>query len=174
MGRARARRSGPCDVCLAGCADQLYYGVRYPDTDSDSYRTFWPADFHVIGKDIIRFHCVYWPAFLMAAGLELPKCVFAHGFINVEGQKMSKSVGNVISPSYLVDTFGLDQMRYLLMREVPHGQDGNFSEAHAIERINSDLANGLGNLAQRSLSMIAKTAREKCPRTATLRRKTGR
>ncbi|MCB1530244.1 MAG: methionine--tRNA ligase [Rhodospirillales bacterium] len=138
-------------------------GVGYPDTDSDSYRTFWPADFHVIGKDIIRFHCVYWPAFLMAAGLELPKCVFAHGFINVEGQKMSKSVGNVISPSYLVDTFGLDQMRYLLMREVPHGQDGNFSEAHAIERINSDLANGLGNLAQRSLSMIAKNCEGKVP-----------
>lgn len=137
--------------------------LGYPDTGGETYKKFWPADYHVIGKDIIRFHCVYWPAFLMAAGLELPKCVFAHGFINVEGQKMSKSVGNVISPAYLIENFGLDQMRYLLMREVPHGQDGNFSETHAIARINSDLANGLGNLAQRSLSMIAKNCEGKVP-----------
>ncbi|NQZ13980.1 MAG: methionine--tRNA ligase [Alphaproteobacteria bacterium] len=131
-------------------------GVGYPDTESESYKKFWPADYHVIGKDIIRFHCVYWPAFLMAANLELPKKVFAHGFINVQGQKMSKSVGNVISPNDLIKTYGLDQTRYLLMREVPHGQDGNFSHDHAITRINSDLANGLGNLVQRTLSMIFK------------------
>lgn len=138
-------------------------GVGYPDTASPSFKKFWPADHHVIGKDIIRFHCVYWPAFLMAANLPLPKQVFAHGFINVEGQKMSKSVGNVISPYDLIEMFGVDQTRYLLMREVSHGQDGNFSESHAIARINSDLANGLGNLAQRTLSMIAKNCDGKVP-----------
>ena len=131
-------------------------GVGYPDTDGEEYRRYWPADFHVIGKDIIRFHCIYWPAFLMAAGLELPQCVFAHGFINVDGQKMSKSVGNVIAPQDLLNAYGLDATRYILMREVSHGQDGNFSHDHAVQRINSDLANGLGNLAQRTLSMIHK------------------
>lgn len=130
--------------------------VGYPDTDDAQYKTFWPADYHVIGKDIIRFHCVYWPAFLMSAGLDLPKTVFAHGFINVDGVKMSKSIGNVLSPDGLVETYGLDALRYLLMREVPHGQDGNFSHEHAIARINADLANGLGNLSQRTLSMIYK------------------
>ena len=131
-------------------------GVGYPDTQSADYQKFWPADHHVIGKDIIRFHCVYWPAFLMAAGLELPKQIFAHGFINVDGQKMSKSVGNVIAPQDLIATYGLDQTRYLLMREVSHGQDGNFSHDYALQRINSDLANGLGNLVQRTLSMVYK------------------
>jgi len=131
-------------------------GLGYPDTDGDKYQKFWPADFHVIGKDIIRFHCIYWPAFLMAANLTLPKKVFAHGFINVNGAKMSKSVGNVIAPNDLIETYGLDQTRYLLMREVSHGNDGNFSHEHAVTRINSDLANGLGNLVQRTLSMIHK------------------
>lgn len=131
-------------------------GVGYPDVGSESFKTFWPVDFHVIGKDIIRFHCVYWPAFLMAANIPLPKAVFAHGFINVDGQKMSKSVGNVVAPQDLIETYGVDQTRYLLMREVPHGQDGNFSHDQAVLRINAELANGLGNLAQRSLSMIAK------------------
>lgn len=131
-------------------------GIGYPDTDSESFKKFWPADIHVIGKDIARFHAIYWPAFLMSAELPIPKQVFAHGFINVEGQKMSKSVGNVLSPQDLVDNFGLDQTRYILMREVPHGQDGNFSEEHAIQRVNSDLANSLGNLSQRTLSMIHK------------------
>ncbi|HRQ60429.1 MAG TPA: methionine--tRNA ligase [Alphaproteobacteria bacterium] len=135
----------------------------YPDMDSDSFKKFWPADFHVIGKDIIRFHCVYWPAFLMSAGVELPKTVFAHGFINVQGVKMSKSLGNVLSPDNLVETYGLDPMRYLLMREIPHGQDGNFSHDHAIARINADLANGLGNLVQRTLSMIHKNCGENIP-----------
>lgn len=135
----------------------------YPDVDSETFRKFWPADFHVIGKDIIRFHCVYWPAFLMSAGVELPKTVFAHGFINVQGVKMSKSLGNVLSPDNLVATYGLDQLRYLLMREIPHGQDGNFSHEHAIQRINADLANGLGNLVQRTLSMIYKNCEEAIP-----------
>ena len=130
--------------------------VGYPDIDDEQYKTFWPADYHVIGKDIIRFHCVYWPAFLMSAGLDLPKTVFAHGFINVDGVKMSKSIGNVLSPDGLVETYGLDALRYLLMREVVHGQDGNFSHEHAVNRVNSDLANGLGNLSQRTLSMIYK------------------
>ncbi len=131
-------------------------GVGYPDEGSELYKEFWPADYHVIGKDIIRFHCIYWPAFLMSAELPLPKTVFAHGFINVDGVKMSKSIGNVLSPDGLVETYGLDALRYLLMREVSHGQDGNFSHDHAISRINSDLANGLGNLSQRTLSMIYK------------------
>jgi methionyl-tRNA synthetase len=131
-------------------------GVGYPNTESESFRKYWPADLHVIGKDIIRFHTVYWPAFLMSAGIELPRRVFAHGFINVKGEKMSKSVGNVIDPVDLIDTFGVDQLRYFLLREVPFGQDGNFSEEALIGRINTDLANELGNLAQRSLSMVNK------------------
>lgn len=131
-------------------------GVGYPDTESESFKKYWPAQYHVIGKDIIRFHCIYWPAFLMSADVELPETVFAHGFINVQGEKMSKSVGNVLSPDALVETFGLDQLRYFLMREIPHGQDGNFSYDQAVTRINADLANGLGNLAQRTLSMIHK------------------
>ncbi|MEZ5813506.1 MAG: methionine--tRNA ligase [Alphaproteobacteria bacterium] len=131
-------------------------GINYPDTASESFKKFWPAQYHVIGKDIIRFHCIYWPAFLMSANLDIPETVFAHGFINVQGEKMSKSVGNVLSPDGLVQTFGLDQIRYFLMREIPHGQDGNFSHEQAVTRINADLANGLGNLAQRTLSMIHK------------------
>ncbi|MAE51943.1 MAG: methionine--tRNA ligase [Micavibrio sp.] len=128
----------------------------YPDVDCERFQSFWPADYHVIGKDIIRFHAVYWPAFLMSAGIDLPRTIFAHGFINVQGVKMSKSLGNVLSPDGLVETYGLDAIRYLLMREIPHGQDGNFSHDHAVQRINADLANGLGNLSQRTLSMIYK------------------
>jgi methionyl-tRNA synthetase len=131
-------------------------GVGFPDTDSDVFKRFWPADLHMIGKDIIRFHTVYWPAFLMSAGIELPRKVFAHGFVYNRGEKMSKSVGNVIDPNDLVDTFGVDQVRYFLLREVPFGQDGSYSEEAIIGRINADLANELGNLAQRSLSMVAK------------------
>ncbi|MAZ75937.1 MAG: methionine--tRNA ligase [Micavibrio sp.] len=138
-------------------------GIGYPETGGEAYKKFWPADYHVIGKDIIRFHCIYWPAFLMAANLQLPKKIFAHGFINVDGAKMSKSVGNVIAPQDLIDTYGLDQTRYLLMREVSHGNDGNFSHEHAITRINSDLANGLGNLVQRTLSMIHKNCDAQIP-----------
>jgi methionyl-tRNA synthetase len=131
-------------------------GVGYPDTESALFRRYWPADLHMIGKDIIRFHTVYWPAFLMSAGIELPRRVFAHGFLLNKGEKMSKSVGNIIDPMTLVDTFGLDQVRYFLLREVPFGQDGSYSEEAIITRINADLANELGNLAQRSLSMVAK------------------
>ena len=131
-------------------------GVGYPDTDSELFGRYWPADLHMIGKDIIRFHTVYWPAFLMSAGIELPRRVFAHGFLLNGGAKMSKSVGNVVDPENLVDTFGLDQVRYFLLREVPFGQDGSYTEDAIIGRINSDLANELGNLAQRSLSMVAK------------------
>jgi methionyl-tRNA synthetase len=135
----------------------------YPDENSATFKKYWPADFHVIGKDITRFHCVFWPAFLMSANVTLPKCVFAHGFINVQGEKMSKSIGNVLSPDGLVETYGLDQIRYFLMREIPHGQDGNFSHDQAIARINADLANGLGNLAQRTLSFIYKNCDGKIP-----------
>jgi methionyl-tRNA synthetase len=138
-------------------------GVGYPDTGSESFKKYWPADVHVIGKDITRFHAIYWPAFLMSANLALPKKIFAHGFINIEGQKMSKSLGNVLSPNDLIDSFGVDQTRYILMREVPHGQDGNFSQEHAVARVNADLANSLGNLAQRTLSQIHKNCEEKIP-----------
>lgn len=137
--------------------------IGYPDTDAGDFQKFWPADYHVIGKDITRFHAIYWPAFLMAAELPLPKHIFAHGFINVGGAKMSKSVGNVLSPDDLIETYGLDQTRYFLMREVPHGQDGNFSHEQAVQRINADLANGLGNLAQRTLSMIYKNCNAQIP-----------
>lgn len=137
--------------------------IGYPDEDTDDFKKFWPANYHVIGKDITRFHAIYWPAFLMAAHLPLPDTIFAHGFINVGGAKMSKSVGNVLSPDDLVDTYGLDQIRYFLMREVAHGNDGNFSHEQAIQRINADLANGLGNLAQRTLSMIYKNCEAAIP-----------
>ncbi|HET7072744.1 MAG TPA: methionine--tRNA ligase [Mycobacterium sp.] len=131
-------------------------GAGYPDTNSELFRRYWPADLHMIGKDIIRFHAVYWPAFLMSAGIELPRRVFAHGFLLNRGEKMSKSVGNIVDPGTLIDTFGVDQVRYFLLREVPFGQDGSYSEDAIITRINTDLANELGNLAQRSLSMVAK------------------
>ncbi|SCX29629.1 methionine--tRNA ligase [Mycolicibacterium fluoranthenivorans] len=131
-------------------------GVGFPDTSSADFQKYWPANLHMIGKDIIRFHTVYWPAFLMSAGIELPQRVFAHGFINVKGEKMSKSLGNVVDPLVLVDEFGVDQVRYFFLREVPFGQDGSYSEEAIIGRINADLANELGNLAQRSLSMVNK------------------
>ncbi|MFZ1773972.1 MAG: methionine--tRNA ligase [Rhizobiaceae bacterium] len=126
----------------------------YPDPDAPRW-SYWPA-MHIIGKDIVRFHAVYWPAFLMSAGVELPKRVFAHGFLNNKGEKMSKSVGNVVDPFSLIEHYGLDQVRYFFMREVPFGQDGSYSHEAIVARTNADLANGLGNLAQRSLSMIAK------------------
>jgi len=131
-------------------------GVGYPDIDSKSYKRYWPANLHVIGKDILRFHAVYWPAFLMSAELPLPKRVFAHGFLFNRGEKMSKSVGNVVDPFSLISVYGVDQLRYFLLREVPFGQDGSYSHEAIVNRINADLANDLGNLAQRSLSMIAK------------------
>jgi methionyl-tRNA synthetase len=131
-------------------------GVGFPDEASESFQKYWPADAHIIGKDIIRFHAVYWPAFLMSAGVALPRQVFGHGFLYNRGEKMSKSVGNVVDPFVLASDFGVDQIRYFLLREVPFGQDGNYSRDGITQRINADLANDLGNLAQRSLSMIAK------------------
>ena len=130
-------------------------GVGFPDEGDANWR-YWPADVHIIGKDIIRFHAVYWPAFLMSAGIPLQKRVYAHGFLFNKGEKMSKSVGNVVDPFNLADQYGVDQMRYFFLREVPFGQDGNYNHEAIVARINADLANDLGNLAQRSLSMIAK------------------
>ena len=124
--------------------------------DGADYSTYWPCDLHMVGKDILRFHAVYWPAFLMAAGLPLPKRVFAHGWWTNEGEKISKSIGNVIDPLALIDKYGLDQTRYFLLREVPFGRDGDFSETAMIARTNSDLANDLGNLSQRTLSLVVK------------------
>ena len=124
---------------------------------------FWPASIHMIGKDIIRFHAVYWPAFLMSAGVPLPERVFAHGFLLNKGEKMSKSLGNVVDPVNLVNHFGLDQVRYFFLREVSFGQDGSYSEEQIGIRINADLANGIGNLASRSLSMIVKNCDGQVP-----------
>jgi len=128
----------------------------FPDTAGEKFTRYWPADLHVIGKDIVRFHAVYWPAFLMSAGIAVPKRIFSHGFLFNRGEKMSKSVGNVVDPFTMSDTYGVDQFRYFFMREVPFGQDGNYSHEAIVNRINADLANDLGNLAQRSLSMIGK------------------
>jgi methionyl-tRNA synthetase len=137
-------------------------GCGFPDETNRRWR-YWPADVHVIGKDIVRFHAVYWPAFLMSAGLPLPKRVFGHGFLFNRGEKMSKSVGNVIDPFSLADAYGVDQLRYFFLREVPFGQDGNYSHEAIVTRINADLANDLGNLAQRSLSMIARNCEGRLP-----------
>jgi len=130
--------------------------LGFPDTRAAAFTRFWPADLHVIGKDIVRFHAVYWPAFLMSARLEVPRRIFSHGWILNRGEKMSKSVGNVVDPFALADAYGVDQLRYFFLREVPFGQDGNYSHEMIVARINADLANDLGNLAQRSLSMIAR------------------
>jgi len=135
----------------------------YPETAGGDYATYWPADLHMVGKDIVRFHAVYWPAFLMAAGLEPPKRVFAHGWWTNEGQKISKSLGNIIDPLHLVETYGLDPVRYFLLREVPFGNDGDFSQAAMVHRMNGDLANDFGNLAQRVLSMINKNCDGQVP-----------
>jgi methionyl-tRNA synthetase len=142
--------------------------VDYPDTGSPRFRRYWPADLHVIGKDIVRFHAVYWPAFLMSAGVEVPRRIFSHGFLFNRGEKMSKSVGNVIDPFALADAYGVDQLRYFFLREVPFGQDGNYSHEAIVNRVNADLANDLGNLAQRSLSMIARQLAGVLPAPAAL------
>nr|WP_294509565.1 methionine--tRNA ligase [uncultured Rhodopila sp.] len=130
-------------------------GCGFPDPEAPRWH-YWPADVHVVGKDIIRFHAVYWPAFLMAAGLPLPKRISSHGWWVVEGEKMSKSLGNVIEPRKLAETYGLDQIRYFLLREKPFGSDGSMSHPAIVSRINVELANDLGNLAQRTLSLVAR------------------
>ena len=161
-----SRTSFTWGIPVPGNADHVIYvwfdaltnyitALGYPD-QSDDFTTFWPANVHLIGKDILRFHAVYWPTFLMAAGLPLPKKIFAHGWWTVEGQKMSKSLQNVVEPNMLIDRYGVDAVRYFLMREVPFGLDGDFSHSAMVHRINSDLANDLGNLLNRSTAMINK------------------
>jgi methionyl-tRNA synthetase len=137
--------------------------VGFPDVDSPKFKRYWPADLHVIGKDIVKFHAVYWPAFLMSAGIAVPRRVFSHGFLFNRGEKMSKSVGNVVDPFTMTDAYGVDQFRYFFLREVPFGQDGNYSHEAIVNRINADLANDLGNLAQRSLTMVGKQLGGKLP-----------
>lgn len=138
-------------------------GAGYPHTDSASFQNLWPAYLHVVGKDILKFHAIYWPALLMGAGLPLPKRIFAHGWWTNEGQKISKSLGNTIDPFELSSTYGCDATRYFLMREIPFGNDGDFSRDAIKQRINSQLANELGNLVQRVLSMIVKNCDQKIP-----------
>jgi methionyl-tRNA synthetase len=140
--------------------------LGYPDETAENW-SFWPADLHLVGKDIQRFHAIYWPAFLMAAGLPVPKRIFAHGWWTVEGEKMSKSVGNVVDPLDLVATYGLDPVRFFLLREVPFGNDGDYSTKTLISRMNVELANDLGNLAQRTLSQIAKNLDGQLPAPGT-------
>jgi methionyl-tRNA synthetase len=130
-------------------------GIGYPD-DTETYGRYWPADLHVIGKDVVRFHAVYWPAFLMSAGIALPKQVFGHGWLLSRGEKMSKSVGNVVDPHDLIGAFGVDPLRYFLLREVTFGQDGGYTTEAIVAKVNADLANSFGNLAQRTLSFIAR------------------
>ena len=139
--------------------DSYISALGFPDQENIKYKDFWPG-IHVVGKDILRFHAVYWPAFLMAAGLEPPKQIVAHGWWTNEGEKISKSLGNVIDPIELINDYGLDQVRYFLMREVPFGNDGDFSKDAMINRINGDLSNNFGKLMQRVLSFIFKNSNQ--------------
>jgi methionyl-tRNA synthetase len=168
-----SRTSFDWGVPVSGSAGHVMYvwvdaltnyltGIGYPDT-SNPLAKYWPADIHLIGKDIVRFHAVYWPAFLMSAKIALPKTVFGHGFLLNRGEKMSKSVGNVTDPIELADRFGTDPLRYFLLREISFGQDGSYSEEAIVTRCNADLANNLGNLAQRCLSIIAKNCDGRVP-----------
>ena len=162
-----SRTSFDWGVKVPGSPDHVMYvwvdalttymtGVGFPDRDGD-YARFWPADVHLIGKDIVRFHAVYWPAFLMSANLPLPKMIYGHGFILAKGgEKMSKSAGNSVDPMAMAERYGVDALRYFLLREVSFGQDGSYSHEAIVNRVNSELANSFGNLAQRSLSMIFK------------------
>jgi methionyl-tRNA synthetase len=136
--------------------------LGYPDISNPRW-TYWPADLHLVGKEISRFHAVFWPAFLMAAGLDLPKRVYSHGWWTIDGEKMSKSVGNVIDPRSLIGEFGVDPVRFFLLREVPFGADGDFSRKALIGRLNVELANDLGNLAQRTLSLIVRNCDGQLP-----------
>jgi methionyl-tRNA synthetase len=161
-----SRTSFDWGVPVPGSGDHVMYvwldaltnyitGLGYPD-DTELWRRYWPADVHLIGKDVVRFHAVYWPAFLMSAGIALPRQVYGHGFLLSRGEKMSKSVGNVVDPMVLAERFGVDALRYFLLREVPFGQDGSYSAEAIVARANAELANSFGNLAQRTLSMIHK------------------
>jgi methionyl-tRNA synthetase len=161
-----SRTSFDWGVKVPGSEDHVMYvwldalttyisGIGFPD-DTEEWRKYWPASVHIIGKDIVRFHAVYWPAFLMSAGLPLPKQIFGHGFLLSRGEKMSKSLGNVVDPMELADLFGVDALRYFLLREVSFGQDGSYSAEAIVTRVNADLANSFGNLAQRTLSLIFK------------------
>lgn len=169
-----SRTSFDWGVKVPGSEDHVMYvwldaltnyltGIGFPDTESDSYKKFWPADLHIIGKDVVRFHAVYWPAFLMSSELPLPKQVFGHGHVLLRGEKMSKSLGNVVSPRELVDAFGVDAVRYFLIRDVSFGQDGSYSPEAIVTRVNADLANSFGNLAQRTLSFIVKNLDGRLP-----------
>lgn len=167
-------KSGLKDLSVTRPASRVSWGIRVPFDEShtiyvwydalfnyisaleNEFKDFWPADVHIVGKDILRFHAVYWPAFLMALDMKLPKMVFAHGWWTVEGQKMSKSLKNVISPYDILESFGIDQMRYALFREVPFGQDGDFSKERIKVRLNAELSNNIGNLISRVFSMIIK------------------
>ena len=168
-----SRTSFDWGVPVPGSPDHVMYvwvdalttymtGVGYPDTKGDFAR-YWPADVHLIGKDIVRFHAVYWPAFLMSAGLPLPKQIYGHGFLLNRGEKMSKSVGNVVDPLELAEIYGVDQVRYVLLADVVFGKDGTYSAEATVIKANADLANNFGNLAQRSLSMIAKNCDGRVP-----------
>lgn len=169
-----SRTSFDWGVKVPGSPDHVMYvwvdaltnyltGLGYPDA-TENMAKFWPANLHLIGKDIVRFHAVYWPAFLMSAGLPLPKQVFGHGFLLARGgEKMSKSLGNVVDPIELADRFGVDALRYFFLREVSFGQDGSWSEEAIVTRCNADLANNFGNLGQRCLSIIAKSCGGRVP-----------
>ncbi len=137
------------------------------ENNPKKFKEFWPADLHLIAKDIVKFHAVYWPALLLAIGLKLPKRIFVHGFFTIDGQKMSKTLGNVIDPVYLADKYGADAVRYFLLREISFGQDGDFSIKRLEERYNADLANGLGNLVSRVLTLSEK-AKVKSPSKSAL------
>ena len=168
-----SRTSFDWGVPVPGSGDHVMYvwldaltnyitGLGYPD-DTELWRRFWPADVHLIGKDVVRFHAVYWPAFLMSAGIALPKQVYGHGFLLSRGEKMSKSVGNVVDPMVLADHFGVDALRYFLLREVTFGQDGSYSPEAIVARANAELANSFGNLAQRVLTQIVRNCEGALP-----------
>ena len=138
--------------------------LKYPDTKSDMYKNFWPADIHIIGKDILRFHAIYWPAFLMAAKIPLPKRIFGHGWILSDDKKMSKSIGNILDPIQVIKDYGIDQLRYYLIKEVSLGNDGNVSLENLKNCINNDLANNYGNLCQRVFAFVKKNCSNKIPK----------
>ena len=170
LGHPRAGRPKHVMYVWVDALTNYITGVGFPDAEASSFGRYWPADLHVIGKDIVRFHAVYWPAFLMSAGCRCRKRVFAHGFLFNRGEKMSKSVGNVVDPYAMVEAYGVDPVRYFFLREVPFGQDGSYSHEAIVNRINADLANDLGNLAQRSLSMIARNCGGAMPAPGALTR----